>query len=156
VCFLLASSSFALTSASAFVYRANGKIVGYNPDYDWAFTSRQFGGSWVLRIDSSVVHFRAHWLEMNIQEEIPGTIDEFTLVFTSVSSVEVDGSICIITGSMTLCKKGWNTQTGKREFSTSAFQSTVTVNTQLILINFIESLFPLEWEITGQTHSVHY
>lgn len=102
--------SFVITmpvSTQRVIYRATGTLDTY-PDYTDA---RIIQGNWVVTIlDNNDVHFQAHYLEENIIEENPGTIDQFTLLFLEVSPANIIDSECTFTGILVWYKIGWDSE----------------------------------------------
>ncbi len=148
--------AISLVSGESVIYRANGTLDTYNPDYPGYGDAMVVVGSWAIKIEDGAVDFKARYLEENILEEIPGTIDKFMLVLTSVDSVTIDGSNCEILGTIVWYKIGWDHETGKPKFQWPYFDtySKITINTSGIWIDiwFSDGI----WEIEGSTLSIHY
>lgn len=144
---LLVFSMLSVVSASAannsFVFRANGTIDRYDkPGYDGAIIT---SGSWNIKIgmDSRGVYFveqfNAHYQELNMNEETPGTRDNFELYLTAITSVDVTGEVCTIVAHLWDNKKGWSAD-GKPLFTTQDL-GPVTITIQRSGIYF-QAAFP--------------
>lgn len=94
-------------SAKDIIYQANGTLDAYiQPGYEDALI---IAGNWRVVVNENYeVNFIARYLELNVNEEINGTIDRFTLNFDPDSPVEIEGSMCIIRGSLLFEKLGWD------------------------------------------------
>ncbi|MEM2094743.1 MAG: hypothetical protein QXI32_05550 [Candidatus Bathyarchaeia archaeon] len=152
---LLALSMLSTVSVSGanggFFYRASGKIEAYDKqDYTCAII---VCGTWNVRIGADddgyyVALFNAHYQELNVNEEIPGTKDYFELYLTEITSVSIDREICTIKAHLCHNKKGWDPTTGKPLF-TSDDRGEVTITISSSGIYFLT-----EYSIIGSTLSI--
>jgi hypothetical protein len=141
------------------VYRAWGTLDEYNPDYGWSGNCRIIGGVRRLRISvDGAVAFTYCYLEENIQEEIPGTIDTWIIILKEVITppLTIIEDECEFVGLVVVYKFGWDTATGKRKVWTWEEPNRIKTTASGIWINWSEGPFPLDWEVRGSTRFIHY
>lgn len=144
----------------SFLFRARGTLDEYNPLLDLsgrgAGSSIIFGvGNWAIEItEEHVVDFRGAYLEKNIFEEIPGTIDRFELTLTDVTGVRVNGDRVEVSGRLVFEKRGWNVLTGRPKFTTFHYPARLVIDSSRILI-FLGPWEP-DWVIRGSILSIFY
>jgi len=103
---LLMVATLVISPASA--KKATYKAVGTLEEYVNPTTAVVYCGIWGIRIESGEVEFKAAYLELNLAEEIPGTLDTFILVLTEVTDLSVVDGVCEINGTVHWFKIGWD------------------------------------------------
>ncbi|NIT56322.1 MAG: hypothetical protein GWN00_08835 [Aliifodinibius sp.] len=141
--------------AQSVTYRANGTLDGYNPVVWFHDNCEIVVGGWTIKIYDDSVDFKAWYLEENILEEIPGTLDKFRLSLTDGTVVgSTDGTV-VVQGTIDVHKIGWDPATGKPKITTSTWApATITIDTSGIEIDIPSD--PDTWEIGGITLSIRY
>jgi len=136
-------------SAQGVTYQAFGTLDEYNPDIPELNRARLVGGIWRINIKDDAVNFRSFHVELNVEEQIPGTYDVFRLVLTEVTDVTIDDSHCEIEGTLVLYKIGFEPYTGEFGFWTIELDgATITIDPSGIWIYWP----PWEpWAIGGST-----
>jgi hypothetical protein len=128
-------------SAETTIFRASGTLDEYIAlGYD---SARIVGGSWSVTINlDGELTFYAHWVEENIIEEIPGTIDTFRLYYDEAPEFDFDGSTCTIPMRLIVSvKMGWDNPVGgfgdppgPRHFSQSYWPVEISIDSDNIII----------------------
>lgn len=117
---------------------ADGSLDAYNPDIDFdvgASSAFILDGNWEARIDvDSAVEFRASYLELNVLEELPGTVDRFALTLTDLTEVSIGASHLAIAGTLVFDKAGTDTTTGEPFLTTFGFAARILIDSSEILI----------------------
>jgi hypothetical protein len=154
-------SMLAISPASAHevVYTANGKL----DEYVVVMAAEVYRGHWRIRIEDDKVIFRGWYLELNVDEEIPGTLDFFRLDLIDASEPIIDDGECIVEGTLVFRKIGWDNPfgptmpgykdlPGARYTAKFTFCAIITINPDGILIEFPAP----EQGIAGSTSCIQY
>jgi hypothetical protein len=155
---LLIVSMLVISPTSA--RKADYKAVGTLDSYLDPLPAEVFKGVWKIRIENGEVEFKARYLEKNIGEEIPGTLDRFTFVIT-VSDFSIVDGVCEINGNSVWHKIGWDNPIahdgpnyvdlpGSHYMWSWEWPMSITIDG-----DGIEILIP-EGGIVGSTLSIHY
>ena len=143
---LLMISMLAISPAYAqgVIYEANGTL----DEYIEGTTAEVYRGRWRIRIEGNDVTFRGWYLELNLDEEIPDTLDWFRLRLIPTSEPTIDGGVCTVEGDLVFRKLGWDNEEfgpnlpnyqdlpGPWYTAKFAFEVTITINTDRILNDF--------------------
>jgi len=107
---LLMISMLAISPAYAqgVIYEANGTL----DEYIEGTTAEVYRGRWRIRIEGNDVTFRGWYLELNLDEEIPDTLDWFRLRLIPTSEPTIDGGVCTVEGDLVFRKLGWDNPMG--------------------------------------------
>jgi len=90
----------------------NYKTSGLLNEYLTPNTAEVFWGSWEIRIENNDVSFRGRYLELNVEEEIPGTIDLFRLRLIDALVPVINDGVCMVEGNLVFRKIGWDNPLG--------------------------------------------